>query len=295
MSNNVTDFETQRSVIAIAKADNRLVTVELRKQNGAFEVLWTKSSESTDTDWWQFAAQCGLTVEPKTQTNANSDRMVVVGFSSAAMAFYRFNVPAVGQEELESIVKLQAETRLPLPAEQMELAWRSGRMRNGHVGITIAAARREPLQGFVENVRSFEPAKILLDCEGIVKAWRVFFSRNEENAVVVSTGARNTQVCLAEDGRLVNAMVLDMGMEDFAAGQAEEQTEATERFAQDLTSVLELFDSGQSGEVPVFVLSDGSAAYVSIVSSLRLEIGRIECASGFAGCYKINTLERTRR
>jgi hypothetical protein len=270
MSNDATDFETQRSVVAIAKVDNRLMTVELRKQNGAFEVLWTKSSESTDTNWWQFATQCGLTVEPKAQTDAKSDRMIVVGFSSAAMAFYRISVPAVGQEELEAVVKLQAEARLPLPAEQMELAWRSGRMHNGNISITVAAARKEQLQGFVENVRSVGPAKILLDCEGIVRAWRVFFSNNEEDAVVVSIGTRNTQVCLAEDGQLTNAVVLDMGMEDFTTDQEDEQTEATERFAQDLTSVLELFGSEKVAEVPVFVLSDGSAAYVSIVSSLRL-------------------------
>jgi hypothetical protein len=196
--------------------------------------------------------------------------MVVAGFNSAAMAFYRISVPAVGEEELEAIVKLQAETRLPLPAEQMEMAWRPGRMRNGQVGITFAAARKEQLQVFVENVRSFEPEKILLDCEGIVKAWRVFFSGNEKNAVVVSTEARNTQVCLAEDGRLTNTVVLDMGIEDFAAGQEEEQTETTERFAQDMASVLELFGCEQSGQVPVFMLSDGSAAYISVVSSLRL-------------------------
>jgi hypothetical protein len=253
----------------MAKADNTLRTVELRKRNGVFEVLWTKSSESADTDWRVFAAECGLSIGPTAYADTDGGRMVVVGFDSTAMAFYRMSMPAVAEQELAAIVKLQAETRLPLGAEQMELAWRAGQIQNGQIGVTVAAARRTQLQAFVENVQSLRPARILLDCEGIVKVWRAFFSGNEGNAVIVSAGLQNTQVCLAEDGRLSNAVVLDMGTADFAAGEAEQQTETFQRFTQDMSSVLELFGYTQSNELPVFVLSDGSADYVSIVSSLR--------------------------
>jgi len=270
MTNDKINMETRPSVVAIAQQDNKLKAVELRKESGAFEILWTKSSEGSNVDWRLFAADCGLSVEPTERADVDGDRTVVVGFNSAGVAFYRIGVPAVGEEETAAIVKLQAETRLPLPTEQMELAWRTGQMRDGQVPLTIVAARREQLQGFVEKVRDFEPAKILLDCEGIVKAWRALFSGNEGKAVVLSTGVRNTQVCLAEDGRLSNAVVLDMGIEDFSMDGSEEQTETTERFAQDMRSVLELFGCAEQSELPVFVLSDDSATYVSMVSSLRL-------------------------
>jgi hypothetical protein len=69
---------------------------------------------------------------------------------------------------------------------------------------------------------------------------------------------------------LSNAVVLDIGIEDFSVDVTEEQSETTERFAQDMRSVLELFGCSNQEELPVFVLSDGSASYVSIVSSLRL-------------------------
>jgi len=270
MSNDKINMETRPSVIAIAQQDSKLKAVELRKESGAFEILWTKSSEGSDVDWRLFAAECGLSVETTEHADVDGDRTVVVGFNSAGVAFYRVGVPAVGEEETAAIVKLQAETRLPLPPEQMELAWRTGQMRDGQVALTIVAARREQLQGFVENVRGFEPAKILLDCEGIVKAWSVFFTGDETTAVLVSTGARNTQVCLVEDGRLSNAVVLDVGTEDFAAeGDLVGHTETTERFIQDMRSVLELFGYAERADLPVFVLSDGSAAYVGMVSSLR--------------------------
>lgn len=264
-----TNIGTQRSVVAIAQEESKLKAIELREQKGGLRVLWTKSSEDTDTDWRVFAAECGLSVDPTTHLGADDNKAIVVGFNSAGVVFYRMIVPAVGEEETASIVKLQAETRLPLPVEQMELAWRADQMQNGQVGIIVAAARKKLLQGFVENVRSFEPTKILLDCEGVVKAWKAFFSGDKKHAVVVSIAARNTQVCLAEDGRLSNAMVLDIGMEDLAAKGEDEQMQTCERFVQDMRSVLELFGYAEQAELPVFVLSDGDAAHVSIVSSLR--------------------------
>ena len=268
--NKKTNVGTWLSVVAITHQDNKHQAIELREKGKAIEVLWTKSSIDSNGDWRGFAAECGLSVEPTVRKKIKSDRTVVVGFNTEGVAFYRINVPVVGKEETAAMVKLQAETRLPLPAERMELAWRADRqMKNGQVGVTIAAARKGPLQGFVGNVQSFEPTKILLDCEGIVKGWRTFFGGNEKNAVIVSMAARNTQVCLSEDGRLSNAVVLDIGIDDFTAEPEEEQTQITERFIQDMRSVLELFGYADEAELPIVLLSDGGAEYVSIVSSLR--------------------------
>jgi hypothetical protein len=264
MNDDKINMKTPLSAIAIAQEEGRFKAVELRKKGGAFEVVWAKSSKGTDTNWRLFAAECGLSVEPTADADVDDSRIVVVGFNSAGVAFYRIGVPAVEKEEIAAIVKLQAETQLPLPAQQMEMAWRVGQVRDGQVAVTMAAARREQLQGFVENVRDVEPTKIVLDCEGIIEAWRAFFSAEEKDAVVVSMAERNTQVCLAEGGRLSNAVVLDIGAEDLA-----EQAETIERFVQDMRSVLDLFGYNEPAKLPVFVLSDGSAAYVGIVSSLR--------------------------
>jgi hypothetical protein len=270
MTDNKTDVGTGQSVVAIAKEDNKLKSVGLREQNGSFELLWTRSSEVADVDWRRFAAACGLSVEPGVQTDADSDRTVVVGFNSAGTVFHRTTVPAVGQKEIASIVALQAETRLPLSAEQIELAWRADQEQDGQMGVTMAVARREHLRAFVETVRPLKPAKILLDCEGIVAAWKTVFAGSESKAVVLSAAERNTHLCLIENGRLSNAVVLDVGAEDFAADGPSEQSITIERFTQDVRSVLELFGCAEQAEVPVFVLSDGGALYVSIVSALRL-------------------------
>jgi len=269
MNNDKQNNEWQ-SVVAIVNDESRFKGVGLRKQGNSFEILWLRRSEEPDMSWEEFAGECGLPVNQAIPEDIDSDRMIVAGFSTAGTIFHRTTVPAVGDREIESIVGLQAETRLPLPPEQIELTWRADETGGGQLGVTIAVARKEQLQQFVDNVRCFRPTKLLLNSEGVAKVWGALFAGNEEKAVVLSSGAHNTQVCLVEKGRLSNAVVLDMGVEDFSSTTADEQTEATERFAQDMRSVLDLFGCASQEQLPVFVLSDGGPMFVSIVSSLRL-------------------------
>ena len=269
MNNNKTDIEKLQSVIVFVKEDDTLKGVELRKTNGSLEILWTKKSEGPEADWALFSADCGFAPEVNAQAEVETVKKLIVGYSAAGTIFHHTTVPEVGEKEIASIVELQAESRLPLSAEQIELAWRTDSVQNGEIGITMAVARKEQLQSFAERVRSIRPEKILLDCEGIVQAWRTIFSGTEQKALVLSVGTWNTQVCLVENGRLSNAVVLDVGTEDFSETD-QEQTETNERFAQDMASVLELFGCSGRDELPIYVLSDGSALHVSIVSSLRL-------------------------
>lgn len=265
-----TDTGTRMSVVVLAKEGNKLKAVELVKQGETFEVLWTKRSEDSSADWETFAVECGLSIGPLGRAQDVGDKMSVVGFDSAGVGFYRIGVPSAREEEISAMVRLQAEALLPLSAKQMELAWRTGRVQDGQIAVTIAAARREPLQRFVSNVEAFKPAKILLSCEGVVKVWRTFFGGNNKTSVVVNLSSRSTQICLAEEGRLSNAVALDMGMEDLITPEGlTEQTQASERFAQDMKSVLGLFGYAEPAELPIFVLSDGSSAIEAIVSSIR--------------------------
>jgi len=269
MSNITTDMKIRRSAIAIAQDGSRLKAVKLKKQGTALELLWTKSTETGDLDWKAFELECGLEAESIEKDKNSDNKMVVAGFDSAGIVFYRLDLPTVPDDEIEAMVKLQAEARMPLPADKMELAWRADQARNGKVPVIIAAARKEPLQKFVENIRGFDPAKILLDCEGIVKAWAALFSGDNRDTVVVSMTERNTQVCLAQNGRLSNAVVLDMGTEDFGNDDLAEPAETAERFVQDIRSVLELFGHAEPAGLPICVLSDDSGVHEIIVSSLR--------------------------
>ena len=163
-----------RSAVAIAQEDGSLKAVELRRREGGFEVLWAKSSEAGDSQLGLFAAECGLSARDSVARNQSLVARVtghggretrderrgtnlVVGYNSAGVAFYRICVPAVKEKEIAAIVRVQAETRLPLPPEQVELAWRAGQIRDNEMTVTIAAARRDRLQEFVVSVRGLEP------------------------------------------------------------------------------------------------------------------------------------------
>jgi hypothetical protein len=266
MSSIKTQISTRRTVAAITQEENKLRAIGLREKGGFYKILWVRSKDGS-ANWRLFAAECGLSTEPAAQISTDGNKGVIIGYNSAGVAFYRLNVPAVGREETAEIVKLQAETRLPLSADQMELAWRTDQAKNGQVGVTLAAARKETLKRFVENVQAIGPAKILLDSEGIIKTWRTFFAGTEKTAVVLSMTARNTQVCLAENAQLSNAVVLDIGIDDFAVTDEAEQT--SERFVQDMISVLGLFGYAEQMDLPIFLLSDGNAIYEGIVYSLK--------------------------
>jgi len=265
----LTEKECESAVVAIAQQEGSIKAAKLMKRNGVFKMLWMKETEDGLDKLADFASQCGIDKTGTLPVEDSSDT-VVVGFDSSSLVFYYFQVPAVKYSELDALVRLQAESRLPLPAEQMELAWRAGEVRDGQVGVTVVAGRRDQLQGFVERIRSLSPTKILLDCEAMIKSWTVFFSGTDKEAVVISIGKRVTQLCLTRAARLVNAVCLDMGMDDInARGQMQEPVGPVERFCQDVGSVLELFGYGEPRDVRVFVLSDGSSSVENVVSGLR--------------------------
>ena len=268
---NENENTLEQSVTAIAKSGNKLKAVDIRKEGTTIEVLMTKSSEENVLNWQDFASKCGITFDPLAEIEPEERKPVVAGYDSAGTAFSRVNIPEVEDKELESMVKLQAESRLPLPANQMEIAWRADNERQGQIAITIAAARRQQVQSFVDKVSEFKPTNIFLDCEGIVKAWKEFFAGNAQNAVIINPDLRNTQICLTKKGQLINAVSLDMGIEDFIRTDSVEQAENIERFVQDTISIVDLFGIEKSDKLQVFILSDGSDTYNDLVTSLKYE------------------------
>jgi len=253
------DTEVELVVTAISQEQHQLKAVMLRRKDGVFELIRTASADLTEASWKSFAA------EFTGQKDDKMNKTIVIGYGAGGVVFYRINVPAVKEEELAALVRMQIEARLPLPVEQMKFAWRTGRADGGKVAVTIAAARKEQLQNFAAEVSALEPAKIILNCEGIVKSWREVFSGDSRERLVLDIGMDSTQVCLVEDGHLSNAASLDIGTNDFSEGQGE----TGERFTQDMRSVLELFGFSDTAEMPVSVLSDGRAEIKEMVSCLK--------------------------
>lgn len=295
MNDSKTKSGTGQAVVAMLKEDGQLKGVALQAKRKSLELVWAKTARDADADWTAFAAECGVPQAAEAGSPGENGRTLVVGFGSTGTVFHRASLPSVETKELASIVQFQAETRLPLPADQTELAWRVDPSHNGQMDVTMAVARKELLQTFAADVRCLAPARILLDCEAMVKAWATVFSGSEDKAILVSMGQENTQVCLVEHRRLSNAVILDSSLADFATEaeaqtdtaentsdavlldsglegfsiKEENQAEVTERFAQDIRSVIDFFGHADDANLPVILLSDSSPVYDRIVSSLN--------------------------
>ena len=231
----------RQSVVAIVQQGREFKAVGLHRVGDKFDILWTQSGRGR-----QF-------IENIIQSKQDAEAEIVIGFDSSQAVFYRITAPAVKADELEAIVALQAEALLPLPVEQMELAWRAGNVHNDKQAVTIVAARTDKLLKFVETVRICEPWLILLDGEGIVKAWKVFFGDDKRQCAIINIRDSNTQVCFAEDGQLALAVTLDLGSDDFSAtGKPESRT--LERFAQDMRSAFEHFGFADTRQLPAFIV-----------------------------------------
>jgi hypothetical protein len=278
------------AVIAAAKDEAQFKAVEVRKQDNVVEVLWTKSLPADSQTWTDFATTCGVAVgHDGHDKSPRKHAASVVGLDSTGVAFYRVTAPAVEQQEMASIVRMQAESLLPLPPDQIEVAWRTTPGTNGNVDITIAAARREYLHKFAGSVQGFHPGHIVLSCEGTARAWYSLFSDRQPEAVVVSLGAENAQVFLVQDGQVAQAAVLGTGTAQLQEGGPVLASEATtpgetpaanpqakirnpqsiEWFAHDLRTVLGSFGWSEASPWPIFVLSDGGAAMNRIVEGLN--------------------------
>jgi len=269
MSNGTVDSERRQSTVAIASVDGAFWGVELRRQGAGYEVLWARNSSEATKSWESFGSECGVPIPP-VEGDEENRRKVVLGYDGASVAFYRMSMPAVSGDELDAIVRMQAETRLPLPSDKMEMVWRKGPTSNGQILVAMAAARRDQLTDFVGRIRSLQPSEILLDSEAVVRAWQVLFGANQRTALVLNVLKDSTQASLVEDGRLSNAAVLDVGMNQFAAWTVLDETVIeAERFVQDMWSIIGLFGCKDGQTLPIIVLSDGSTGYETVAECLR--------------------------
>jgi len=259
------------SVIAAAKEDARFKAIEVRRQDSQIEVLWAKSLLVENQTWSGLAVECGVASNTERHDRTlKRHSAVVVGLDSTGVAFYRISAPAVEDHETAAIVKMQAESLLPLPPDQIEVAWRTSPSTTGNMDITIAAVRKEHLHKFADNVRDLRPRAILLSCEGMAKAWQSLFADREPQAMLVSIGTENTQVCLVQDGLVTRAGVLDMGMTSLSPVEGSAPPASVmDRFSHDLWSILASFGWDGTGPWPLFVLSDGGEAMQRIIERLN--------------------------
>ena len=213
-----------KTVTAITNGMGEFQAVQMRRSDSGYELLSVHNDSSR--------------LEPSDVT--------VGGFDSGRAAFYRIEVPGVKSEQMDSLVRMQAEAMLPLPIEQMELAWRSHRIGEGKAEVTIAAARLNQLERYQREMEAYRPQRIYLSGEAVVRVWRELFGGGEEPSVVLYVGPQNTHMCLSKGGRLIHALSSDIGQAELLREGADEAS--LQRLIQDVRHGLDLFGGQVKGK-----------------------------------------------
>jgi hypothetical protein len=192
-------------------------------------------NNDTGQNWQSFLEQ----LEPL-KAREPEDTNLAVCFDGRNAAFYRVNIPVTDNQQLESIIKIRAESLLPIDSSKMRFSWRCDREIASSRNITIAAGSRNIIDGFAASVSDLKPDRITVDHEAMVAAFEKYTEDLPPRYILTFFSKNCTKVCAVEAGLLVNAITIDTGTDNLFE---DEQTIANtaEMFTQDICSGIDYF------------------------------------------------------
>ncbi len=243
--------------------DSPLKAVVMRKVADDFEILDQVVRCDGGTTLGEFIGELAGRYRA---LNGSIDPIISVAVDSAPMAFYSIDLPAVKDARLESIVRMQAETILPLPISQMHLAWRAARPTEQGRACVIAAARKKTIGSLLESARDGGASMVLPDAEAVVRIWRQFFGGTDDCSVILHIRQVDTRLLLARDGVLLDAVTIDVGTDDL--NNPQNRLESSELFVHDLRNTLDRFAQRAVQTTKAFILSENASTYKELIACL---------------------------
>ncbi len=255
------------SVTAMARQGREIRSVELRRRGRSLELL---RLEQADT-WFALAKRAKVIDESGIRIRA-SHHLAVVGLDSVGVVFYRMTLPKVGVQETNAMVRMQAETRLPLGVDQMGLDWKTIDSSTSECVATVAAMRKNS-PGVTEAV-SLEPDHAILEADALVKMWQWGCRQKATDAIVMSCHSHHTVLCCVCDHQLIQASVLDAGLSDMVLSDTVFEAMSplnsgpVDQFIRDLKGVMQQYRENIPDCSTVTLLTDGSDALDAIAQAV---------------------------
>lgn len=188
------------------------------------------------------------------EAGAAVDGALVV--SGSSLATFRLEVPDVRNSQLASIIRMQVEAKLPIAADQIRLAWRSDGSKGKGRACTVIAGRGSRYDSPMLAARRAGLTAAVPDWEAAARAWGLDAGMTGRK-VVLHLRKTSTAAMLIEEGRLLDAVNLDAGLDDF--GRAAESGEKLQLYVHDLWNTLARFGAAQLPEVLVAAREHGEA------------------------------------
>ena len=161
----LSEIKVGLSVTAVARQARQVRSVELRHKGRSLELMHLEQADS-----WQALARQAKVLSESGQRLRVAHHEVVAGLEAVGVAFYRMTLPKVGPQETDAMVRMQAETRLPLSVDQMGLDWKTIEVTDAECTAVVAAMRKNS-PGVNEAV-SLEPDHIVTEADALVQMWR---------------------------------------------------------------------------------------------------------------------------
>lgn len=200
----------------------------------------------------------------------------VMGIDSGGIAFYRLEIPPVNDGQIPSLVAMQIEMMLPLPPDQMQVAFREDEIKNSARLVTVAVARKQGLKKHADFAQACQTSNIMLNCQGLVKAFNKMYDCPEESFVIANIRTADTQLLLTEKGRLVHAVTLDVGSEELSESD-DFSSSQNELFVHDLAGAVDLFAEKAGHRPQILVLASDELladAVVAVCNDADLTAGK---------------------
>ncbi|MBW8035798.1 MAG: PilN domain-containing protein [Planctomycetes bacterium] len=224
----------------------------------------------------------------------------VMGIDSKGIAFYRLEIPPVNDAQIPSLVAMQIEMMLPLPPDQMQVAFLADDIKNSARLVTVAVARKQSLKKHADFARDCQTSNVMLNCQGLVKAFNNLYDCPRDTFVIANIRTADTQLLLTEKGRLLHAITLDIGSEDLS--ESDDFTSSqNELFVHDLASAIDHFAEKTDYKPQIVVLSSDALladAMVTLCNDADLTAsqavyngGHIKAGNVFADDEQLQYLE----
>lgn len=263
----LSEIKVGLSVTAVARQARQIRSVELRRKGRSLELVHLEQADS-----WQALARQAKVLSESGQRLRVAHHEVVAGLEAVGVAFYRMTLPKVGPQETDAMVRVQAETRLPLSADQMGLDWKTIEVTGAECTAVVAAMRKNS-PGVNEAV-SLEPDHIVTEADALVQMWRWGCAATGSDAILMSCGEHHTVVCCVRHHQLIHASVLDLGLKDLVPADTVFEAMSSlnsgpmDQFVQDLQAVVQSYQTALPGCDAVTLLSDGSDVFKAIVQTV---------------------------
>ncbi len=263
----LSEIKVGLSVTAMARQARQVRSVELRRKGRSLELMHLEQADS-----WQALARQAKVLDESGQRLRVVQREVVAGLEAVGVAFYRMTLPKVGPQETDAMVRMQAETRLPLSADQMGLDWKTIEVNDAERTAVVAAMRKNS-PGVNEAV-SLEPDHMVTEPDALVQMWRWGCGQADSDTILISCGEHHTVVCCVRDHQLIHASVLDLGLNDMVPADTVFEAMSSlnagpmDQFVQDLQGVVQSYQKALSGCEALTLLSDGSDVFKAIIQTV---------------------------